>query len=103
MKIHIYTVYDSKTGVYGQPNFMINRGAALRAWQEAANDPQSNIGKHPADFSMFEIGVWDDESGIITMHEAKINLGTALEFRKPEVPAHPLMNLQSLNQTEAQQ
>lgn len=83
MKIHIYSVYDSKTEVYGQPNFMLNKGTALRAWQDAANDPQSTISKHPADFTMFEIGYWDDDTGTIVMHPAKISLGTALEFIKP--------------------
>lgn len=86
MKIMIYSVYDSKTGVFGQPNFLINRGAALRAWQEAANDNQSNIGKYPADFTMFEIGYWDDETGNVSMHNTKVSLGTALEFKRDQTP-----------------
>lgn len=84
MKIMMYSVYDSKTGVFGQPNFLINRGAALRAWQEAANDNQSNIGKYPADFTMFEIGYWDDETGNVSMHHTKVSLGTALEFKRDQ-------------------
>ena len=84
MKIMIYSVYDIKTKVFGQPNFMLNKGAALRAWQDAANDQQSNIGKHPADYTMFEIGEWDDETGQVKMHPTKINLGTALEFKRNE-------------------
>lgn len=92
MKIMIYSVYDSKTGVFGQPNFLINRGAALRAWQEAANDPQSNICKYPSDFTMFEIGYWEDETGTITMLDAKISLGTALEFKRDE-QQFPVKNL----------
>ncbi|QXP08260.1 MAG: nonstructural protein [Arizlama microvirus] len=84
MKIQIFSVYDSKTKVYGQPNFLLNKGTALRAWQEAANDKQSNIGKYPADFTMFNIGEWDDETGTLTMHMVKENLGSALEFQIQE-------------------
>lgn len=80
MKIGVFAVYDSKTGIYAQPNFLINKGAALRAWEDAANDQNSNIGKHPGDYTMFQIAEWDDESGTITMLPAKINLGNALEF-----------------------
>lgn len=80
MKIKIYSVYDAKTKVYGQPNFLLNMGAATRAWTEAANDRTMSIGRHPADYTMFEIGEWDDESGVIKMHEAKISLGCAIEF-----------------------
>lgn len=83
MKIQIFSVFDSKTGVYGQPNFLLNKGAALRAWQDVANDTSSNIGRHPADHTMFHIGTWDDETGTVTMLEAKENLGCALEFVKP--------------------
>lgn len=97
MKIMIYSVYDSKTGVYGQPNFLLNKGAALRAWMDAANDQSSNIGKHPGDYTMFEIGEWDDEAGTIKMHDAKINIGCALEFqRKPST-------IKEMQQPEAQQ
>lgn len=81
MKIQVFSVYDSKTQVWGQPNFLLNKGAAMRAWGEAANDTQSNIGKHPADFTMFHIAEWDDETGTLTMLKAKENLGTALEFK----------------------
>lgn len=82
MKIQIFSVYDSKTGVYAQPNFLINKGAAMRAWQDAANDKSMNIGKHPADYTMFHIAEWDDETGQITMLKAPINLGCALEFQR---------------------
>lgn len=84
MKIAIFSVYDSKTKIFGQPNFLINKGAAIRAWSEAANDKQSNIGKHPADYTMFYIADWDDETGTITMRDVKENLGTAIEYIRTE-------------------
>lgn len=82
MKAMIYAVYDAKAEVYSQPHFLLNRGTAFRAWEEAANDNSTQIGKYPADFTMFEIGEWDDQTGTITMLKAKISLGTALELKK---------------------
>lgn len=85
MKLKIFTIYDSKTESYAQPNFLINRGTFNRALLEAMNDPQSNLSKYPADFTAFEIGEWDDSSATITMYPAKINLGNLLEL----MPSRP--------------
>lgn len=78
----IISVYDSKVKVFSQPMTVQNRGAALRSWEEASNDKNINIGKYPEDHTLFEIGTWNDETGVIKMHDAKINLGTAIEFLK---------------------
>jgi len=83
----IFTVYDSKAEAYLQPFFMPNRGQAIRAFQDTVNDPKTQFHKHPSDFSLFEIGTYDDLSGAITMHDAKVNLGTAVEFLKTS-PLH---------------
>lgn len=82
MTMMIYAIYDSKTEIYSQPHFLINKGTASRAWADAANDPQSPFSKHPADYTMFEIGHYNDITGNITMHQAKIPIGSALEFRQ---------------------
>lgn len=82
MKMQLFSVYDSKTKTYAQPNFLINKGAALRAWEEAANDKSMQIGKTPADFTLFHIGEFDDETGVITMANVKESLGCAIEFTK---------------------
>jgi len=87
MKISIFSVYDSKTEIFSTPSFLLNKGTALRAILEAANDPSSSLSKYPADFTVFELGVFDDVEGTITMHPAKISLGTILEHKHPaEVP-----------------
>ena len=93
MTLKVYTVYDSKVGAYLNPFFMKSNGECLRAWHEVCNDPQSNISKYPSDFTLFEIGEWDDSTGEFSMYTAKQPLGTALEYNlpevlKPETPAH---------------
>lgn len=91
MKLKVYTVYDSKVEAYLPPFFMKNKGEVLRAWETTVNDPQSNMCKFPADFTLFEIGEFDDQSGVVSMYEAKVSYGLALEYKhKPEHPA-PLL------------
>lgn len=80
MKLKIYSVYDAKLEAYMQPFFMQTRGQALRAFTDTCNDTNTQFSKHPEDFTLFELGEYDDESGLFTNLEAKISLGTALEL-----------------------
>lgn len=81
MKIKVFAVYDSAVGAYMQPFFMQSKGLALRSWLDAANDPKTQFHAHPADFTLFEIGEYDEIEGVLTTHPVKVNLGTALELK----------------------
>lgn len=78
----VFSIYDSKAEIYNKPFIMATKGQAIRGFADLANDENIDIGKHPQDFTLFEIGEYDDERGIYTMHEAKQNLGVAIEFKK---------------------
>ncbi len=75
----IYTVYDSKAEAYMQPFYQKTAGLALRDFQAAANSEKSSISQHPADFTLFEIGSYDERTGKVQPLDAFANLGTALE------------------------
>lgn len=81
MIINIYVTYDSKAAVYSRPFFAQARGIALRTFGDISNDPEHPIGKHPEDYTLFEIGSYDDITGDCSMLEAKLSLGTALEHK----------------------
>lgn len=85
MKLKMYAVYDSKVEAYLQPFFMQTKGEAIRGWQDVCNDPKTNFYKHPADYTLFELGAYDSSTGQVDSYAAKISLGTALEHRKPDV------------------
>ncbi len=57
-----FAVFDVKAGNYGSPIFCLSEGIALRSFVDVTNDGQSAINKHPADYSLFEIGSYDDSS-----------------------------------------
>lgn len=66
MKLRNYTVYDTKTGSYHPPFFATTDGAAIRSFQDVANDTQTLIGRHPLDYSLWFCGEFDDTTGQIT-------------------------------------
>lgn len=87
MKLKLFVVYDSKTESYGVPFFRDYTANAIREWAEVAStktDKQNQISKFPADYTLFEIASFEQESGTLTMYESKTNLGLALEHVKQE-------------------
>lgn len=79
MLLKIFTVYDCKAEAYLPPFYLSAVGQALRHFADTANDASHPFGKHPADYTLFQIGQFDDQHASISMLEAKISLGTALE------------------------
>lgn len=63
MEVRFFAIYDEKGLVYKNPFTFPHRGQAVRVFAELANDPRTEIGRHPEDFVLYEIGTFDDVSG----------------------------------------
>ena len=65
MKYVIVTVRDRVADVFGQPFFVARVGQAIRSFSDEVNSPNSDsaIAKHPEDFDLYELGLFDDETG----------------------------------------
>lgn len=82
--LKIFSVYDSKAEAYLPPFFMQYRGQAVRAYGDTADDPSHQFGKHPQDYTLFELGEWDDSNGSFNIYLAPHCLGVATEFMKKQ-------------------
>ena len=58
-----FTVYDSKAEAFLQPFFMQSKGAAIRGFTELVNDKNHSFGKYPGDYTLFELGSFDEQTG----------------------------------------
>ena len=65
MRLFLYVVFDSASGVYDRPWVGQSDGGALRAFGDIACDAEHPIGKHPECYSLFRLGEYDDNTGII--------------------------------------
>lgn len=65
MILKCYSVYDRKTLTYMPPFYAPTDGAAIRIAGDAANDPNSNLGRHPNDYVLFFVGEYDDQNGLL--------------------------------------
>lgn len=74
------TVYDDKGDYHFTPMVHRTKGDALRTFQSLANNTQTQIGTNPEDFTLFEIGEYDERTGQVFPHKAKISLGKAIDY-----------------------
>ena len=65
MRHNVYSVYDRASGVYDRPWVAHSDAAAQRAFSDIALDAEHPIGKHPDDFTLFRIGTWTDDKGLL--------------------------------------
>lgn len=80
MILKMFAVYDSKVGAYMAPFFMQSSGQALRAFIDTAQDKETQIGKHPEDFTLFELGEYDDSCASLHQLDVPTSLGVALQL-----------------------
>lgn len=84
MKLVVYAIYDSKMEVFSPPYVMANRATALRVFGDMCQDPQFPYSRHPKDYFVFEIGTYDDHSGIIESQKP-VNIGMLPSGKEEEV------------------
>jgi len=63
-----YSVKDLKVGVYLPAFCLQNDISAVRAFGYSVRDKtvQTNLSLYPADFELYKVGTFDDQSGVIT-------------------------------------
>ena len=66
--MRIFTVYDSKAAIHGQPFYAVTDGIALRMFSDAVNNnsPDNALNRYPEDFTLYYIGDFNDATGSVT-------------------------------------
>lgn len=77
----IYAIHDSKAEAYMQPFFVQAAGVAIREFDKLCNDEKHPVGQHAEDYTLFELGFWDDQTGDISGQVPKAK-GNGLDFRR---------------------
>jgi len=101
MRLKVFCVYDSKLKVWATPFFDRHAGSAVRGWEEHVNDGQSMPSKYPNDYTLFELGEFDDDSGKLIGHLAAIELCTAVQAKQRAVREVPGAQTDFIEDAEA--
>lgn len=83
----IFTCFDQKAKLHTRPFFYAELGEALRNFSDVANDPQHEVGRHPSDYTLMEIGTFEESTGILTITNPPLSHGTAVQYLS--LPTHP--------------
>lgn len=79
MQLHIFSVFDEKAEAYITPFFLPTIAMALRTFTDCAIDPEHQFGRHPADYTLYHVGTFDQDTCQV---ENKVSvLITGLEAR----------------------
>lgn len=76
MKMIVCSIKDRAADAFGRPFYVPAVGVAIRSFQDEVNrDAQdSQIFQHPDDFDLFDLGVFDDATGLFDLHPTPVLL-----------------------------
>lgn len=63
--IKVFAIRDVMASAYMAPFTFPARGQAIRAFADTVNDPKTLLNRHPDDYSLYELGEFDEESGVL--------------------------------------
>lgn len=78
----VFSVFDSKAKLFSTPFYSHNDKTAQRDFARAVNDSNSDLSKFSEDYSLMELGEFDDENGSFNIHTAPINHGLGSTYKE---------------------
>lgn len=76
----IYSVYDKKGCFYSNPFVVDNAIQAVRSFQQAIGDKNTQLAQYPEDFSLFYFGTFDEDKGVFDLLPIPHLVHEAMEF-----------------------
>lgn len=70
----VFTIWDEKVGAYLDPMVAVNKGEALRIMTEVVSNPDHKFNKYAQDFTLFEIGEYDEITGTLIPYKKGISV-----------------------------
>jgi len=91
MKLSLFSIHDSKAEAFIQPFFAINPAVAIRQFTTAVNDPTTQFSQTPGDYTLFELGTFEQDNAKFDLHKTPINHGLAIAFKTQAPMTIPMM------------
>lgn len=89
MKHKIFSIFDVKASAYLPPFYMPETAMAIRVFSDCVNSKDHQFGKHPGDYTLFEVGTWDDAVCVISCKPSAGKVVNGLEVVVSDVPMLP--------------
>lgn len=85
----LFCVRDQKAECFPFAPFAVKaRGEAIRSFIDLVNDGQSQVAKHPEDYELFEVGRWNQSTGVVEpLANGIVALGNGLSYVREGRPS----------------
>lgn len=80
MILQVFSVFDEKAQTFGRPMLMVHKGEAIRAFSDVLKDEKTLIAKHPEDYKLYNLGTFDDISGMLIALDIPEFMNNATDF-----------------------
>lgn len=86
MMMVVLAVRDKATEAFGRPMFVLARGQGVRSFSDEVNRkaPDNSLNQHPEDYSLWELGSYDDSSAKFTLLPEPRKIADGLDVSKGE-------------------
>jgi hypothetical protein len=91
MTINLFTVYDAAAARYLEPFHAPTIEYAIRQFRSSVEQEGHMFAKYPEDYTLFHIGEYNQETGLLTPNAAPVSLGVAITF-VPQTPSLQVEN-----------
>lgn len=92
----IFTVWDHKVEAYLDPIVATNKGEVLRMMEDLVSRENHHFNKYSDDFTLFEIGEYDETQGCVHAYDKKVSVCGLWELKKSQ-PQPNFENLKTVN------
>lgn len=66
MKMHLFSIFDSKAASFNVPFAAPTFGVAERNFKTEIESPDSMLHKYPEDYILYVVGEYDTDTGVLT-------------------------------------
>lgn len=78
----VYSIRDTKSGVYWQPLHQKTHGEAERTFKSLVEDEKTLIHKYPEDFELYYLGEFNDETGKVDFLDTPQHVVAAVQLKQ---------------------
>lgn len=80
--LNLYSIYDIKAKVHIQLFQEANDYSAIRSFKDIVNDSKFSISRYPADFALYAIGKFEQETGNLVTKTHELGIGSQFVIQK---------------------
>ncbi len=93
----IFSIRDQAADAFLPPFTLPTEEMAMRTFGDCINDQKHAFAQHPDHYTLFVLGTFDNETGLIARHESPMTCGNGTSYKT----AQPQFELELAEVTEA--